>query len=104
MKRILVVEDDIMLNSGLCYNLQLDNYEAVPAYNVSSAEENIRDTDFDLIILDINLPEVSGFDFCKIIKSRRDVPVIFLTARDMEEDVMKGFELGAEDYITKPLT
>lgn len=102
MKRILVVEDDIMLNSGLCYNLQLDNHEVIPAYNMPSAEENIRDTDFDLIILDINLPEGSGFDFCKKIKSRRDVPVIFLTARDMEEDVMKGFELGAEDYITKP--
>lgn len=102
LKRILVVEDDIILNSGLCYNLQLDNHEAVPAYNISSAEENIKEGSFDLIVLDVNLPEGSGFDFYRKIKSGGDTPIVFLTARDMEEDVMKGFELGAEDYITKP--
>lgn len=96
------MEDDIILNSGLCYNLQLDNHEAVPVYNIPSAEENIKEGSFDLIVLDVNLPEGSGFDFYRKIKSRGDIPVVFLTARDMEEDVMKGFELGAEDYITKP--
>lgn len=102
MKRILVVEDDVMLNSGLSYNLELDNYQAVPVYNAVSAMESIRVETFDLIVLDVNLPDGNGFDLCKKIKAIRDIPIVFLSACDMESDVMVGFELGAEDYITKP--
>ena len=102
MKHILVVEDDIMLNSGLCYNLELDKYQAVPAHDAVTALEKIQDGSFDLIILDVNLPDGDGFELCKKIKALQDVPVVFLTARDLEADVMAGFDLGADDYITKP--
>ena len=102
MKRILVVEDDAMLNSGLCYNLELDGYQAVPAFDAAMALEKIQNESFDLTILDVNLPDGDGFELCKKIKAVRDVPVVFLTARDLEADVMAGFDLGADDYITKP--
>ncbi|MEA4926974.1 MAG: response regulator transcription factor [Syntrophomonadaceae bacterium] len=102
MRRILAVEDDVMLNSGLCYNLELDGYKAVPAHSWETAMEKIKGETFDLIILDVNLPDGNGFELCKKIKAIQDVPVVFLTARDLEADVMTGFDLGADDYITKP--
>lgn len=102
MKQILVVEDDVILNSGLCYNLELDGYRAVPTYDVATALEKIRSESFDFIILDVNLPDGDGFELCKKIKAVQDTPVVFLTARDLETDVMSGFDLGADDYITKP--
>ncbi len=102
MKQILVIEDDIMMNSGICYNLELDQYNAVPAHNAAAALDKIRSEDFALVVLDVNLPDGSGFDLCKEIKAQQDVPVVFLTACDLEKDVMAGFELGADDYITKP--
>lgn len=102
MSKILVVEDDVMLNSGLCYNLELDGDKAVPAHNAAAALKKMRNESFDLIIQDVNLPDGDGFEVCKKIKVIRDIPVIFLTARDLEADVMKGFDLGADDYITKP--
>lgn len=102
MRRILVVEDDEILNSGLCYNLKLDKYKAVPAYNVSMALEKTENESFDLVILDVNLPDGDGFELCKKIKAAQDTPVVFLTARDLEADVMTGFDLGADDYIIKP--
>ena len=104
MKHILVVEDDIILNSGLCYNLELDGYQAVPAYNTAAAFEKIQSESFDLAILDVNLPDGDGFELCKKIRTVHDTPVIFLTARDLEADVMKGFDLGADDYVTKPFS
>jgi len=104
MKRILVVEDDIILNSGLCYNLELDLYNAVPAHNAATALDKIETEAFDLIILDVNLPDGDGFKLCKKFKTVQNIPVVFLTARDLETDVMKGFELGADDYITKPFS
>lgn len=102
MRRILVVEDDVMLNSGLCYNLELDEYRAVPVHDAATALEKIGGESFDLIILDVNLPDGDGFELCKKIKTVQDIPVVFLTARDLEVDVMIGFDLGADDYITKP--
>lgn len=102
MRHILVVEDDVMLNSGLCYNLELDGYRAVPTHDTTTALEKIRSGSFDLIVLDVNLPDGNGFELCKTIKALQDIPVVFLTARDLEADVMAGFDLGADDYITKP--
>lgn len=104
MQTILIVEDDTMMNSGLCYNLQLDQYKVVSAQNASEAIERVKSNKFDLAVLDVNLPDRNGFDLCKDIKLVQDIPVIFLTARDLESDVMKGFELGADDYITKPFS
>lgn len=104
MSRILVAEDDAVLNSGLCCNLELDGLQAVPAHSVAEALEKLRNEAFDLAILDVNLPDGSGFELCEKIRAARDIPVIFLTARDLESDVMKGFDLGADDYITKPFS
>ena len=101
--RILVVEDDRLLNNTLCYNLSATGYEVDAALTKSVAERFCRKQEYDLIVLDINLPDGNGFDFCRDIKeSRPDTAVIFLTANDMESDTLKGYELGADDYVTKP--
>ncbi|WP_312092044.1 response regulator transcription factor [Aminipila sp.] len=101
--RILVVEDDPLLNNTLCYNLTAAGYSVDAAMTKSIAKQLSIKQDYDLIVLDINLPDGDGFDFCNEIKeSRPDTAVIFLTARDMESDQLRGFELGADDYVTKP--
>ena len=103
LMRILVVEDDRLLNNTLCYNLSAAGYEVDAALTKSVAERFCRKQEYDLIVLDINLPGGNGFDFCRDIKeSRPDTAVIFLTANDMESDMLKGYELGADDYVTKP--
>ncbi len=101
--RILVIEDDLALSAGLCYELDNSGYLTVAAYNCRKAEQLIREDRFDLALLDVNLPDGNGFDLCRIIKQARPkLPVIFLTANDLEQDVLDGFDLGAEDYVTKP--
>ncbi len=101
--RLLVVEDDRLLNNTLCYNLSAAGYIVDAAMSKSAAVNFCEVQDYDLIVLDVNLPDGNGFDFCTEIKERRpDTAVIFLTANDMESDMLKGFELGADDYVTKP--
>lgn len=101
--RILVVEDDRLLNNTLCYNLEAAGYVVGSALTKSAASDFLTKQDYDLIVLDVNLPDGNGFDFCREVKERRpDTAVIFLTANDMESDMLKGYELGAEDYVTKP--
>ena len=101
--RLLVVEDDRLLNNTLCYNLSAAGCTVDAAMSKSAAVDFCEMQDYDLIVLDVNLPDGNGFDFCTEIKERRpDTAVIFLTANDMESDMLKGFELGADDYVTKP--
>ena len=101
--RILVVEDDRLLNNTLCYNLNTAGYAVDSALTKSAASSFLTKQDYDLIVLDVNLPDGNGFDFCREVKERRpDTAIIFLTANDMENDMLKGYELGAEDYVTKP--
>lgn len=101
--RILVVEDDRLLNSTLCYNLTTAGYLVEAALTKADAIGQIEKQNYELIVLDVNLPDGNGFDFCREIKERSpDTAVIFLTANDMESDMIKGFELGADDYVTKP--
>ena len=101
--RLLVVEDERLLNNTLCYNLSAAGYTVDAAMTKSEAVSLCEAQDYDLIVLDVNLPDGNGFDFCAEIKERRpDTAVIFLTANDMESDQLKGFELGADDYVTKP--
>lgn len=102
MKKILLIEDDRALNSGLTYDLEIENYKVYPAFTLGEGIGILEKEDVDLILLDGNLPDGDGFDFCRAVKSERDLPVIFLTARDMEQDEMNGFDCGADDYITKP--
>ncbi len=101
--RILVVEDDRLLNHTLCYNLNAAGYAADAALSKRAATNFIEMQRYDLVVLDVNLPDGSGFDLCREVKERRpDTAVIFLTAHDLERDMLLGFELGADDYVTKP--
>lgn len=101
--RILIVEDDRLLNQTLCYNLLAAGYSVDPAMTKAEAEQLILEYEYNLAVLDVNLPDGSGFDLCNEVKERYpDTAVIFLTARDMESDQLRGFELGADDYVTKP--
>ncbi len=103
MQKILIVEDDLALNAGLCFELDISGYLTVAAYNCQKAQQLLKTDHFDLAILDINLPDGNGFDLCREIKTILvDLPVIFLTANDLEQDILNGFDLGADDYITKP--
>ena len=105
MKRILIVEDDALLNKTLAYNLTSDGYEVTSALNVRIATALLSKTRYDLVLLDINLPDGNGYDLCRLIKPEHpDVVVIFLTANDQESDQIRGYEVGAVDYITKPFS
>ncbi len=100
--KIFVLEDDEAIGIGLSYTLQSEKYEVTLAKNVKSAMEIIEKDSFDLYLLDLTLPDGNGYDVCKAIKSQKDSPVIFLTAFDDEINVVTGFEVGADDYISKP--
>lgn len=105
MERILVVEDDLALNAGLCFELDAAGYASVPAYNSRKAQYLTATEAFSLVLLDVNLPDGNGFDLCRDIKAEHpELPVVFLTANDLEKDVLNGLDLGAEDYITKPFS
>lgn len=99
---IFLLEDDDAIALGLCYSLQNEGYNVTLAKSVSEATDIVEKNDFALYILDLTLPDGSGYDVCKKIKSIGDRPVIFLTAYDDEVNVVMGFDLGADDYITKP--
>ena len=102
MSRILVIEDDQLLNGGLCFNLQNGGYETIPVYDLKSAYPVVESQKFDLMLLDVNLPDGNGFDFAREIQGFNRKPLIFITAHELDEEVMEGFSLGADDYITKP--
>ena len=105
MKRILLVEDDALLNKTLAYNLSSDGWEVTPALNARTAASLLAGTEYDLVLLDINLPDGNGYDLCRLVKPEHpDTVVIFLTANDQERDQLRGYEAGAVDYITKPFS
>ena len=102
MKHILLVEDNDTIIMGLKYSLEQENFKVISAQNVLEFNENIDKNDIDLVLLDVSLPDGNGFEICKEIKSKKDIPVIFLTAQDEETSVVLGLDLGADDYIVKP--
>lgn len=102
MKSILLVEDDKTIVVGLEYSLGQEGYEVIPCYNAAQARAAIETSSFDIAILDLSLPDGSGYDICREIKSRGGQPVVFLTACDDEVNVVMGLDMGADDYITKP--
>lgn len=99
---IFLLEDDEAIGIGLTYSLENEGYNVTLAKSVKEAEKIIDEKEFSLYILDLTLPDGSGYDVCKRIKAKGDLPVIFLTADDDEVNVIMGFELGADDYISKP--
>lgn len=99
--KILIIEDDKALNTGIA--LSLGNDVILQAFCLAEAR-NLSDSSVDLIILDINLPDGSGLDFCRELRQSSSLPIIFLTANDMEIDIVTGLETGADDYITKPFS
>lgn len=100
--KLFVLEDDAAIGMGLSYSLKNEGYDVTVAKNVKSAYEILNKETFSLYILDLTLPDGSGYDVCREIKKRGDLPVIFLTAYDDEVNVVMGLELGADDYISKP--
>lgn len=105
MKHILIVEDDSLLNKTLAYNLASDGYDVAEAFNAGTAAAKLNSCEYDLVLLDINLPDGNGYDLCKLIKpDHPDTVVIFLTVNDQESDQIRGYEVGAVDYITKPFS
>lgn len=104
MKKIMVVEDDWKLNQSICYALEKEGYIPNGVHSIAEAADVFKKEDISLVILDVNLPDGEGFSFCKWAKTQRELPVLFLTARDLEEDALRGYELGADDYVTKPFS
>nr|WP_272508932.1 response regulator transcription factor [Clostridium ganghwense] len=101
MSKILIVEDDVSISDLIKLNLKMVNYEIEQAYNGKRALELIEQENFDLILLDVMLPELDGFGVMERIK-HKDIPVIFLTAKDSISNKVKGLKMGADDYIVKP--
>ncbi|MCR5458853.1 MAG: response regulator transcription factor [Acetatifactor sp.] len=102
MERILLVEDNEAIVLGLKYLLEQEGFQTLVAGSVSQAKKALSENSFDMALLDVTLPDGDGFSLCKWIMERQKLPVIFLTAREEESDVVKGFELGAVDYVMKP--
>ncbi len=102
MAKILVVDDEKLLVKGMKFNLENEGYEVECAYDGAAAVELARNTRFDLIILDVMMPELDGIEACMRIREFSNVPVIMLTARSEDADKLMGFECGADDYVTKP--
>ena len=100
--KILVVDDEQVLVKGIKYNLEKEGYQVATAYDGAAAVELARTEDFDLIILDLMMPVLSGTEACMQIREFSDVPVIMLTARGEDADKLMGFACGADDYVTKP--
>lgn len=102
MKSILIVEDNEAIIKGLKYLLEQEQFEVFICRSVQETMNIIGKQNFNLIVLDITLPDGNGYELCEYIKKYTEIPIIFLTARDEEKDVVKGLDMGAEDYIIKP--
>ncbi|ABS41182.1 response regulator transcription factor [Clostridium botulinum] len=102
MKSILLVEDNMSLNRGIQFSLMKERYNVIATDSIKESQQKLNKEKVDLIILDINLPDGNGFDYCLDIRKTSNIPIIFLTALDSEIDVVNGLDMGADDYITKP--
>ena len=102
--RILLVDDEQSVQTLLAYPLRKDGYEVVPAFDGREALDRFAERRFDLVVLDVMLPKVDGIEVCRRLRSRSQVPIIMLTAKDDETDKVLGLEMGADDYITKPFS
>ncbi|MCI8336913.1 MAG: response regulator transcription factor [Peptococcaceae bacterium] len=104
MKSILLLEDDKALCNGIAFALKDMGYPVLCCYSLAEARRALMETPIVLSILDVNLPDGSGFDLCREIRKDTAMPIIFLTANDLETDIITGLEIGGDDYITKPFS
>lgn len=102
MTKIMVVEDDETIRLGLTYYLEQEQFLPIESGTIEEASAYLLNNSVDLVLLDINLPDGSGYDFFQTIKEKADIPIIFLTANDLEVSIVRGLDMGADDYITKP--
>ena len=102
MNRILLLEDDLRLINGLSFAFKKQGFEADVARTIKDADNLWGDGKYDLLVLDVSLPDGSGFDFCRNVRQVSKVPIIFLTASDEETSIIMGLDIGGDDYITKP--
>lgn len=100
--KVMLVEDSPMIIKGLQYTIEQAGYDLDVFMSYEHAMRHVYDGGYDMCVLDVTLPDGSGYDICKAVKEDLGIPVIFLTARDTENDVVKGFDMGADDYIVKP--
>lgn len=104
VENILIIEDDRTLNRGVSLALKKEGYRVISNYNISEGRVSIMENDIDFLLLDINLPDGSGLDLCEQINDKINFPIVFFTANDTDEDMIKGFEKGCDDYIVKPFS
>lgn len=102
MRRLFLLEDDLSLIKGLSFAVKKQGYEIEVARTTLEADRLWAEGKYDLAVLDVSLPDGSGFDFCKKIRRRSKVPIMFLTAADEETDIIMGLDIGGDDYMTKP--
>jgi len=104
LSSILIVEDESSIAENLIYALQTEHFQTTHLTHGAKASELVKTKEFDLVVLDIGLPDISGLDICRSIRTHSQIPILFLTARHSEIDQILGLELGADDYVTKPFS
>ena len=104
MANIFLLEDDRILSKGIAIALEKDGHQVTAAYGYIEALQNYGLRNYDLFLLDINLPDGNGMNFCRKIRQTSQLPVLFLTANDTEEDMLEGYDIGCDDYISKPFS
>lgn len=104
MIKIQIVEDDLQMNNALKIYFEKAGYAVFQAFNCIDAESDLKKEDIDIIIADVGLPGQSGLELAKKIRKDKNIPFVFLTARDEEEDILNGYDVGCEEYITKPIS
>ena len=104
MEKILIVEDDKALSNGIALALKAEGYIFLQTQDLAGAREALKNQEITLVILDLNLPDGNGLELLQEIKETQDLPVVILTANDLETEIVTGLELGADDYITKPFS
>ncbi len=104
MKSMLIIEDDENISRGVAFAFEKDGFSVISASTLEDGRQRFGQQDFDIVILDLGLPDGDGMDLCKHIRENSGVPVIMLTARDLETDEVNGLSAGADDYITKPFS
>ena len=102
MSRILLLEDDLSLVNGLSFAFKKQGFELEVARTVKEADALWTEGSYDLLVLDVSLPDGTGFEFCEKVRQSSKVPIIFLTASDEEVNIIMGLDMGGDDYITKP--